>query len=203
MRTIFKVTLLSLLAVFAVSSYSPAVFNQDLYAHEAPGLISVKEEGDEVVEGEEAEEVIVENINSYELFWPLVAGKTSNESLYFLKRFKEKIRGALIFGNAQKAEYESMLATKRLLEVEKLLGEGNEDEARDTLEQASERLSEVKEEWDDVDDKGSVAKDQKDEINNKLNNLEVFLPYLIRNNESLQSELGDVLTQVHQINETI
>lgn len=59
-------------------------------------------------------------VNSYELFWPIVAGKVEGDSLYSLKRLKEKIRGLLIFSNLRKAEYYAVLSQKRLVEFEKL-----------------------------------------------------------------------------------
>ncbi len=59
-------------------------------------------------------------VDSYELFWPLVAGKVEGDSLYSLKILKEKIRGALIFSNLKKSEYNTLLSEKRLLEFEKL-----------------------------------------------------------------------------------
>lgn len=60
------------------------------------------------------------NVDSYELFWPLVAGKVQGDSFYFLKTLKEKMRGGLIFSNLKKAEYNALLSEKRLLEFEKL-----------------------------------------------------------------------------------
>lgn len=59
-------------------------------------------------------------VNSFELFWPIVAGKVRGDSLYSLKIVKEKLRGSLIFGAARKAEYLSMISRKRLVEFEKL-----------------------------------------------------------------------------------
>jgi len=59
-------------------------------------------------------------INSFELFWPVVAGKVQGDNLYTLKLFKEKIRGYFIFSVVKKAEYFSFLSTKRLVEYEKL-----------------------------------------------------------------------------------
>lgn len=62
----------------------------------------------------------VSEVNSYELFWPVVAGKVAGDKFYILKTFKEKMRGALIFGNTKKAEYYLLLSEKRLVEFEKL-----------------------------------------------------------------------------------
>lgn len=59
-------------------------------------------------------------VNSYELFWPIVAGKVQGDSMYSLKILKEKLRGRFIFSNVKKAEYNTVLSQKRLLEFEKL-----------------------------------------------------------------------------------
>ena len=59
-------------------------------------------------------------VNSYELFWPIVAGRVQGDSLYSLKIFKENLRGRFIFSNLKKAEYNTVLSEKRLLEFEKL-----------------------------------------------------------------------------------
>lgn len=84
---------------------------------------------------------IVEEANSFELFWPMVAGKTSQDSLYFLKTLKEKVRGIFIFGAPQKAEYAVFISTKRVLEAEKLLTDGKEDAAVKAIDAAIAQLA--------------------------------------------------------------
>lgn len=95
-------------------------------------------------------------VDRFELFWPLTAGKTSDQSLYFLKRLKENFRGMLIFGTAQKADYQVMLATKRLLEADKLLIDGKTAAADETLQAGSESLRSARLAMDTVD-KASAA----------------------------------------------
>lgn len=73
--------------------------------------------------------------NSYELFWPLSAGKVLGEPFYTLKSAKENFRGIFIFSDIKKAEYSITLSDKRLLEAEKLfLEKGDKDNGRKTLE---------------------------------------------------------------------
>jgi len=60
-------------------------------------------------------------INSYELFWPIVPGRVSGDALYPLKLFKEKIRGFFILSSIKKAEYNLFLSEKRVVELEKLV----------------------------------------------------------------------------------
>lgn len=81
-------------------------------------------------------------VNSYELFWPLVAGKTMADGfVYQLKILKEDVRGYLIFGPAQKANYQVFQASKRLLEAEKLVLDKKDDLASLTLDKAIALLS--------------------------------------------------------------
>lgn len=80
-------------------------------------------------------------VNSFELFWPLVAGKTISDPLYKLKLFKENLRGAFIFGNLQKTDYLVFLAVKRSLELEKLLGENDLPAAQKTADLVQQHLT--------------------------------------------------------------
>ena len=115
-------------------------------------------------------------INSYELFWPVVAGKTSNDPLYFLKTLKENLRGALIFGKPQKAEYHVFVATKRILEAEKLVSNGNLKEAEKAVDGANSRLTKANKLLEDL--KGQDVSSVANELNRKLDNLTIFLDYL-------------------------
>lgn len=88
-----------------------------------------------------------QSLDSFELFWPLVAGKTRGDSLYSLKIFKENLRGALIFGKRQKASYQVFRGTKRVLEAEKLLGQNKTDLAVKTLNDALEEFKKAESNW--------------------------------------------------------
>lgn len=90
----------------------------------------------------ERDEVVIEEVNSFELFWPMVAGKTVDDGfIYNLKLFKERVRGWFIFGATQKADYQVFLGTKRVLEAEKLLAEEKDELAQISLERATVQLS--------------------------------------------------------------
>jgi len=78
----------------------------------------------------------VEEVDSFELFWPMVAGKTRESGIYRIKKLKEEVRGWLIFGKPQKASYKVFLGVKRVLEAEKLIKEGKTDLALETLRDA-------------------------------------------------------------------
>lgn len=150
---------------------------------------------------EESSEM-AENVDSFELFWPIVAGKTRGESWYFLKRLKEKVRGALIFGDAKDAEYNVFLATKRVVEAEKLINEDKSDVTLETLEEAKENMSKAQDKWEDVENTDTPVKH---EINNKLDNLEKFLPSLISktNNDEVKSSLTSLNETVVSFNASI
>lgn len=117
-------------------------------------------------------------VNSYELFWPMVSGKTLGDSLYSLKIFKEKIRSALIFGKAQKADNYLFLAAKRLLETEKLLTDKKEDLASKSLDNFLSTLMMGLANWEKAKTEESTTSAIKENINNRLNNIDVLLKYL-------------------------
>jgi hypothetical protein len=60
-------------------------------------------------------------VDSYVLFYPTVAGKVDGDSLYSLKLIRDKLGELTTFGNINKSEYSLGIATKRLLEAERLL----------------------------------------------------------------------------------
>jgi hypothetical protein len=133
------------------------------------------------------------NVDSYELFWPLVAGKTLGEPLYFLKTFKENIREIIIVGNAQKADYNVLLATKRILEAEKLINQGKINEAKKSLETAKIRI--------DKAEKGIVISKSSGELdvvsqnlNNQLTNIATFTDWLSGKN----NETRDLLLNINE-----
>ena len=80
-------------------------------------------------------------VNSFELFWPISAGKTMASKIYTLKLWKENLRGSLIFSKARKADYLTFLSVKRLIEAEALFADGKNDLANKTLDLAIVRLN--------------------------------------------------------------
>lgn len=76
-------------------------------------------------------------VTSYELFWPITAGRTMGDSFYWLKQLKESIRGFFIFGDLRKATYNLELSNKRVVESEKLYLETKDYfNGKKTLEEA-------------------------------------------------------------------
>src|SRR6185369_12550673 len=120
----------------------------------------------------------VPTVNSFDMFWPLVAGKTIESKLYYLKLLKEKIRGMLIFGKAQKADYEVFLGIKRMLEAEVLMKAGKNDLANQTLDKALAKFQAAATDIDSAKSSGEIPQDTKDEINTRVGNLKKFTNYL-------------------------
>ncbi len=115
---------------------------------------------------------------SFELFWPLTAGKTMEDSTYFLKLWKEQIQGILIFDSTKKADYEVMLSTKRILETEKLIKEGKDNLAVQTLEKAFSNLSSARTNFSKSTKSGNDFQLAEINIINQLSNLNEFIPSL-------------------------
>lgn len=139
----------------------------------------------------------VTEINSFELFWPVVAGKTIDDPLFLLKTLKENFRGILIFGKPQIADYAVLLATKRVVEAEKLINEGKNDFADKTLEQALIQLKKAEINLDKALAKKSSFQDEATDMVNKLTNLETFIPWLIAKSDKNKDALTKVLLEVN------
>lgn len=118
------------------------------------------------------------NASSFESFWPLSAGKTIDDSLYFLKIWKENLRGVLIFGLPQKADYAVFLGTKRVLEAEKLIQVGKKDLAEQTFKKASEQFDIAEKNIDAVLSKKQLLGSSISTMRPRLDNLTLFLPQL-------------------------
>lgn len=63
--------------------------------------------------------------SSYELFYPVVAGKTMADKFYFFKTAREWLVSKLTFDPIRNAEYHLLLSKKRIVETEKLLSQSN------------------------------------------------------------------------------
>lgn len=135
-------------------------------------------------------------VNSYELFWPIVAGKTMADKVYFLKIFKENLRGFTIGGPAQKADYLVLLVIKRVVEAEKLIGLGKTDLAVKTLQKAGRLLNKAVVSVEKAKIQKVGFSTQASNMSNKLSNLEIFLPPLLAKAGQAASEIESVLAKV-------
>ncbi|KKR88185.1 MAG: hypothetical protein UU32_C0001G0021 [Candidatus Woesebacteria bacterium GW2011_GWB1_41_10] len=144
--------------------------------------------------------VLAQEVNSFELFWPISAGRTLGDSVYFLKSFKEILRGILIFGKPQKADYSIFLTVKRAVETEKLITEGKNELAVKTLGKMSKQLDIANE---SISNSEGMAQEVTNRINTRLDNLEVFLAWLVTKSEPVKGDLQSLLEQVKGLNQKI
>lgn len=114
----------------------------------------------------------------FTLFWPLTAGKTKADSLYFLKRLKEDLRGFFIFGKPQKAEYNVFLGTKRVLEADSLIQIGKTDLASQSLDDALKNFDNAKRFMDQSQDDSTRTK-LVGGMKSKLGSINILLDFLI------------------------
>jgi len=141
-------------------------------------------------------------MSSFELFWPLVAGKTRTDSFYWLKRVKESVQGLFLFAKPQQAQYQVLLATKRVLEAEKLFNENKNVDADKTLGVAQEEISKAQASVESYLTLGaSLPADISTEIKNKLRNLDEFLTWFSSkiNDNNLKTLLDSVRTLQNKI----
>lgn len=137
--------------------------------------------------------------DSYTLFWPVVAGKTMDNRLFFLKEWKESIKGVFIFGRAESVDYEIQLSTKRILETEKLLNEKKNIYALKSLERAKEYLISAHQGLQSSE-KNKLNHDAINNINNQLENLDMFLVSLNTNtNEDVKSKINEIQQVIKDI----
>lgn len=136
-------------------------------------------------------------VNSFELFWPIAAGKTVEDPIFFLKNLKEKVRGFLVFSPVKKANYAVFIGTKRVLEAEKLINEGKKDSAEKTFKLASSQFDKAQKNIDATLAVGGSFGEARSEMTKRLNNLETLLKWLIEKDTlGLKSGLEEVLSKV-------
>ncbi len=132
----------------------------------------------------------MQEVNSFDLFWPMVSGKTKDNNLYFLKILKEKIRGFFIFSSALKSDYHVFLSVKRLLEVEALLKENKEDIANQTAEEVSKNIDSAltNAEKSKKEDFSSVS----GQMNDRLTKMKTLIDWLMTKYPNSKSGLSTI-----------
>jgi len=111
------------------------------------------------------EEEITENTSSYDLFWPVVAGKVPGDTLYFLKGLKEKISELVIFSDIRKSDFNLTLSKKRLVETEKLLLERQDyDRAEKHIALSLQKLERAISLYNNATERGQQTNDLKNAI---------------------------------------
>lgn len=137
----------------------------------------------------------IAQVDSFEIFWPITPGKVEGDKLYGLKIFKENLRESLIFGKAQKSDYEVFLSVKRVVEAEQLLEDKKTQLAQKTLKAALVKLTQA-----ESNAKGALeAKEDFSSIGStmvtRLENISKLMSYL-------SSKYPDSKNDIDQVNET-
>lgn len=144
-----------------------------------------------------AEDATSSTKSTYEAFWPLTAGRTIGDPLYFLKIFKEDLREIFIFGSPRKAEYAVFIGTKRVLEADKLLKEGNKDFTDKTLINAAEQFDKAQKNMDSAKKEKKPLDVIESSVKPRLENLVILL-------QTMQSgKASEILKKVESIRNTI
>ena len=138
-------------------------------------------------------------VDSFELFWPMSAGKTMQSKVYFLKTLKEDVRGFLIFGSAQKADYSIFLGIKRMLEAEVLMKGNVPDLANKTLDSAAKDFDKANSSLTDAKNSGDVDQDTKNEINDRVSNLKKFVNSLLVQYPNYKDKLQSILDKLNSL----
>lgn len=138
-------------------------------------------------------------VSSFELFWPMVAGRTMQSKLYFLKTLKEKVRGIFVFGSAQKADYDIFLGIKRMLESEELMKNNVPDLANKTLDAAVNVLTKASLVLTNAKNSSDIDKTTKDEINIRRDNLKKLVNFLMITYPDYKSRLQSVMDKLNLI----
>lgn len=120
----------------------------------------------------------VETVDVYAVFWPIVPGKTVNDSMFWVKQLKESFGGMFSFGNINKSENQITISEKRLVEANKLFEDKDYPNALKTLDMnkanrdsALDFLKKAKDEKRDVDE-------LKSRLVSSLENQQLVLKYL-------------------------
>lgn len=143
----------------------------------------------------------ISTTNSFELFWPLVAGKTINDSTYPVKILKENLRGYFIFGKPQKADYYVFLGTKRMLEVEKLLDEKDMANAEKTIISANKNFEKAVSNLKASG--GNGTSEVANNINPRVTNLKSFIKSLIDKNADYKIKFEKTQSLLDELSSSI
>lgn len=138
-------------------------------------------------------------VDSFALFWPMTAGKTMQSKVYFLKSLKENVRGFLIFGSAQKADYNIFLGIKRMLEAEVLMKGNVPDLANKTLDSAIADLDKANSSFANAKNSSDIDQSTLDEINTRVDNLKKFVTSLMVQYPDYKNKLQNILDKLNTL----
>ena len=149
-----------------------------VYAHETGEPHEEIEATDEAhLQAEQSDDP--QTVNSFDLFWPISAGRVMGDPLYFLKSVKEQIREVLVFSSFKKADYNITLSEKRTVEAEKLFVDSKDlENATRTLQAASDKRQRALDLIIKAEGEGRYVVDLKTTLKNSLEKQRVLLQYV-------------------------
>lgn len=131
---------------------------------------------------------------SYELFYPIVAGKVPTDQLYFLKLFKEWLAGKVLFDYINKSDFHLSLSKKRLVEAEKLIIDKKDTKLiKKTLEKAANEFQSAVKSAKTGEEKGKQTRDIYNTLKNDGNTISKFALSL---SESSEGEVKEALNSL-------
>lgn len=148
-------------------------------------------------------------VNSYELFYPIVAGITEGDFWYNLKQVRESIAEKLTFGDIKKADYHLILSKKRLVEAEKLLLVKKDlANAKKTLEKSTQELKTAVSLTKTAQEKGKKVRDLYHAISGEASKEVLFLsslkaqvqPDWVDPLKKAQEAAGSIIAEIQVIN---
>lgn len=117
--------------------------------------------------------------SSYELFYPIVAGKVPGDKWYSFKIFREKLVSFFLFNSSKKIEYHSSLSKKRLVEAEKLISTNkNLTLGLTTLEKSADELKTA---W-------KIAQTKTDSVGDLKTDSQTIAAFMLRLADQLPSD---------------
>ncbi len=117
-------------------------------------------------------------VSSFEMFWPIAAGKTRGNAIYPLKLLKEQLRELVIFSNYKKTDYNIVLVEKRIVEAEKLINDADYANAKETLSDARQKRDKVISLLKKVEESGQSNSNLKDRFISSLEKQAALLKFI-------------------------
>lgn len=144
-------------------------------------------------------------VNSFDMFWPVVAGKVNGERFYSLKIFKENAREKLIYSKYKRVDYNRLLSEKRTVEAEKLyLIVKNYSGGKVALERAQEKRETAISLMKEVEASGKSVVDLKNALRSSFEKQKALISFIQNKSpddqkETLQSNISSIDTLLGQL----
>lgn len=140
-----------------------------------------------------------QEVDSFKLFWPIVAGRVMGDQFYFLKSAKESLRETLAFSKFKKADFNLVLSEKRTVEAEKLYVEKKDNQnATATLVTAQLRREKAVDYLKKAESEGRYVVDLKNRFIKSFENQQLLLNSVMLKIDEKERE--NIKSQIEAIN---